>query len=447
MFLSVLFFPQGFPTLRASEPKPKKATVETETNNTTDNTGISFAERKKQAMQPNGFALFTYMDVPDEQEEEYLKIESEWKQIHERMTEQGKLAGWGVAKARDNQLGVRYITWKSFPSLEALDDPYDVEDLKKWLGTEEFESLVKRTKESRKIVGEELLRNEDYTIDNLTRDTEQESNRLSFFLAYMTPKPGKESQYVKMEKDFFQKGHQNQVDHNPNFLGWRFEKRIFSWGELPPADYRTVSIFTREKTALTSEQSTKLLESKPERPDDLADTKIGDLRTMRGLVFDVIMTTDKKRSAVVNAWEELSGTWTHMRENGSRRVKEISPFLETLKFYDSEGNLKSENTSPMRIYIKDGIKHFSTYHPNVTWNTIYEIHDGKWYEQMRGIYHRTDSDPNQFIIYERVDLSDELSENQGVIEIDIASEARGEGNRGKILDRARRIIRARRIGD
>ena len=101
----------------------------------------------------------------------------------------------------------------------------------------------------------------------------------------------------------------------------------------------------------------------------------------------------------------------------------------------------------MRIYIKDGIKHFSTYHPKVTWNTIYEIHAGKWYEQMRGIYHRTDSDPNQFIIYERVDLSDELPENQGEIEIDIASEARGEGNRGKILDRARRIIRARRIGD
>ena len=374
-----------------------------------ESTGLTFDERMKIAMKPNGFALFTYMQINEGKEEAYLEIETEWKKIHERMTSQGKLSGWGVAKARPNKLGIEYVTWKSFPSLEALDEPYDLNDLREWMGSESFDKLVKKTKATRKIVGEEVLRSEDYTIDNLTRDTQQKSNELSFFLGYMTPSEGKDNAYVRMEKLVFQPGRQNQVNHNPNFLGWRLEKRLYAWGNVPEAKYRTINIFVRERMSLTEEQESKLNKFKPTRPAEFAETNVGEMRSMKGLVFDVVMTTDKNQSAIVKAWADLEGTWVHQNENGSSRVKVISPFQETLRFYDAEGNLKKENTSPMRIYIKDGIKHFSTYHPNQTWNSIYEIHDGKWYEQMRGIYHETRSVPNRFLIYEQLSPSEEAT--------------------------------------
>ena len=412
---------------------------------TPESSGQPFEARMKIAKQPNGFALFTYMQVQDGQEEAYLAVEAEWKKIHERMTSQGKLSGWGVAKARTNDLGIQYVTWKSFPSLEALDEPYDLNDIRQWMGSEDFDNLMEKTKATRKIVGEEVLRSEDYTLDNLTRDTQQESNKLSFFLGYMTPADGKDAAYVRMEKLMFQPGRQNQVNHNPNFLGWRLEKRLFSWGEVPDAKYRTVNIFLREKLSLTEEQESRLQKSKPTPPTEFADTKIGELRSMTGLMFDVVMTTDKNQSAIVQAWEELEGTWVHHKENGSKRVKVISPFQETLMFYDAEGNLKKENTSPMRIYIKDGIKHFSTYHPDLTWNSIYEIHDGKWYEQMRGIYHETNGEPDRFLIYERVTPSEAVTpEDQAVSESPLETEeTSSEVQKDRETSRVRRLFRGR----
>ena len=166
---------------------------------------------------------------------------------------------------------------------------------------------------------------------------------------------------------------------------------------------------------------------------------------MTGLIFDVVMTTDKNQSAIVQAWAELEGTWVHHNENGSKRVKVISPFQETLIFYDAEGNLKNENTSPMRIYFKDGIKHFSTYHPNRTWNSIYEIHDGKWYEQMRGIYHETNGEPDRFLIYERLAPSEAVeSEDRALTESPSETEeASNEVQQDRDTRRVRRLFRGR----
>ena len=428
---------------QASNTTSSQATADGEA--TPESTEQPFDARMKIAMQPNGFALFTYMQIHEGQEEAYLEVEAEWKKIYERMTSQGKLSGWGVAKARTNKLGIEYVTWKSFPSLEALDEPYDIEEIREWMGSEAFDKLMEKTKATRKIVGEEVLRSEDYTIDNLTRDTQQQSNKISFFLGYMTPADGKDAAYVRMEKLVFQPGRQNQVNHNPNFLGWRLEKRLFSWGEVPEAKYRTINVFLREKLSLTEEQESKLQESKPTPPAEFSETNIGELRSMKGLMFDVVMTTDKNQSAIVQAWAELEGAWVHHNENGTKRVKVISPFQETLKFYDAEGNLKKENTSPMRIYIKDGIKHFSTYHPEITWNSIYEVHDGKWYEQMRGIYHDTEGQPNRFLIYERLTPSEEVtSEDSALPESPSkAASTADEGRQDRDDSRVRRLFRGR----
>ena len=99
----------------------------------------------------------------------------------------------------------------------------------------------------------------------------------------------------------------------------------------------------------------------------------------------------------------------------------------------------------MRIYFKDGIKHFSTYHPNRTWNSIYEIHDGKWYEQMRGIYHETNGEPDRFLIYERLAPSEAVeSEDRALTESPSETEeASNEVQQDRDTIRFRRLFRGR----
>ena len=56
---------------------------------------------------------------------------------------------------------------------------------------------------------------------------------------------------------------------------------------------------------------------------------------------------------------------------------------------------------PMKIEIKGGLNHFYALHPQGTYHSIYKIVDGKWYEQMRGIWHDGGGRPDAFLVYEK----------------------------------------------
>ena len=65
----------------------------------------------------------------------------------------------------------------------------------------------------------------------------------------------------------------------------------------------------------------------------------------------------------------------------------------------------------MSIRVKDGIKHFSAHHGNGTYHGIYDVHDGKWYEQLRGIFHNVPGNPDGFLVYEKGDRSEENADS------------------------------------
>ena len=116
----------------------------------------------------------------------------------------------------------------------------------------------------------------------------------------------------------------------------------------------------------------------------------------------ILMRTSPEDSGVAAEWKKLEGVWKHVRKDGSYRIKRITKNSEVLENYDADGKLLGKNESPMRIEIKEGINHFYVYHPRVTYHSVYKVHNGKWYEQLRGVFRNTGGAPNNFLVYERV---------------------------------------------
>jgi hypothetical protein len=38
-----------------------------------------------------------------------------------------------------------------------------------------------------------------------------------------------------------------------------------------------------------------------------------------------------------------------------------------------------------------------------SYTSIYKVHEGKWYEQLRGIFANSEQPPNAFLIYDRIE--------------------------------------------
>ena len=162
----------------------------------------SFEQRMKQARKPYNFINVSYMDVKDGMEEEYLKVESAWKKIHEKLASEGKIISWGLAKARKNEFGYEYITWVILRSRGALDNLYDMKALKAWMGEDKMDDLMAKTMETRSITGGELLTLEDYTLVSLDPPNEVvDSKNFFFHWNFMTPTKGKAQDYVNTEKN------------------------------------------------------------------------------------------------------------------------------------------------------------------------------------------------------------------------------------------------------
>lgn len=372
----------------------------------------SYESRLKEARKPTEFIQIDYMDVLDGQEEDYLQVEAVWKKIHDVMAAKGKIQSWGVAKARENDFGYEYITWKLISSRGALDSMYDMDAIEEKMGSENFNALMQKTGATRTIVGSELLALDDYTLDELFPQGEDlDPSQVSFYYDFMTPAEGTTAEYVAMEQDVFQPRHQHQVDNDPRRIGWRMQRKLMSTGETNPAPYRTVNIFRRDVPGMPEEEWKKMMAEAPGFPADLDMGKVGEMRKMERVTFDIVYRTEPNEGAESKAWEELVGAWTHTREDGSYRVKIISPYQEILKRYNADGELLGTNTSPMSIRVKDGIKHFSAHHGNGTYRGIYDVHDGKWYEQLRGIFHNASGEPDGFLIYEKGDRSEENADS------------------------------------
>ena len=57
----------------------------------------------------------------------------------------------------------------------------------------------------------------------------------------------------------------------------------------------------------------------------------------------------------------------------------------------------------MRVEVHGGLNHFYSLHPQGDYHSIYKVHEGKWYEQLRGIQRNHAVRPNGFIVYDRIE--------------------------------------------
>ena len=126
----------GCSTLSQKQDSPTSLEQDNQSNDD------SFVQRMKLAQKPFSFLAVDYMDVADGKEKLYLEVEATWQKIHERMASDGKILSWGLAKARKNKFDYEYVTWKLLRSRGALDNLYDMDAIKQWMGEGKFDDLM-----------------------------------------------------------------------------------------------------------------------------------------------------------------------------------------------------------------------------------------------------------------------------------------------------------------
>ena len=369
-----------------------------------ENTSLSFETRMKEARKPYSFLTFEYMDVAEGKEDLYLEVEAAWQKIHENLASDGKILSWGLAKARENKFGYEYVTWKVLRSRGALDNLYDFDAIKKWMGENEFEQLMEKTTQSRKISGSELMELEDYTLGPISEFGQRiEPKNLMFHIDYMTPAEGKTQEYVEMEKEIFQPRHQKGSELNRTFQFWRLMRKISHSNNANKASHRTVNVFRKDVKPLSEDETEKIQSQLPSLPKNLNFEDVMKLRKMERVTFDVVLMTDPVLSAEAQTWKKLTGTWTATNDNGSYRTKIITPYLEEIKYFDASGKQTGHQKKPMSIEIKNDLKFFSAHMPSVKYTSLFEIDNDKWYEQSRSILNSHGGLPNKFFVYEKSD--------------------------------------------
>ena len=355
----------------------------------------SIDTRLKEAKKPFTYLRADKMKVIDGMEKDYLEIEKQWKEIHEKLMSEGKRLSWSVWKPKDNNLGYDYVTVQTFDSLDSMDAPFDWKEIGQSIGADKLESILNKTPKTRENVGSEIWKLDGWT--ELTGKKLPDSLGIGF----MTPTKGKDSEYAELEKKYFSKFWQGVADVDENIIGWQFARLLFSNGKKVDYKYYTLHAKDSSKKSISQKKRNEIWEKV--NSDFPSDVKMNELRQMRGVEYELVFRADPSVSAINQEWEKLKGSWKHTFEDGSYRIKRISPYKEVLEVYSKDGVKKNQNESPMKIEIKNGLKYFYSIHPNSTWRSIYNIKDGKWYEQLRGIFGETNANPNDFLIYERID--------------------------------------------
>lgn len=388
---------------KSAEAAPRQQTTQSEQ--------IPYSVRLKQARQPYAYVLFEKMDVGDGMEKEYLKVEKEWLGIHNHLAAQGKILSWGLAKARENDLGYEYVTWKTFRSLKDLEQTYDWEALGKWMGEKKLNTLLDKTPKTRIIVGSEVLRLRDYAhmpLNQMQLLKQLSPEDISFRLNFLQPTEGNWNKYLEVVQDGFSPMFEKRAEVDKTFLGWEYQELLFHKGNGNQEPFRGIDIIRNDIPRLTKDEAAKVNAQLPTWPKHIHPQNKGrELRTMKTVVFDVVYMTSGNAESQVR--ENLIGKWTHTNTDGSYRTKVMTQFSEQLSFYSPDGKIIQERPAiPFRVEVSNKLTRFTGFMPNgKTWNASMQLHDGKWYEQDRaftdieqydGIF---PSAPDNYFVYEK----------------------------------------------
>ena len=402
-FAASLFFvgllPFADPGLLMADDKKEAAEKGTESQNT----GRSLEERKKQARRPYNYIQLSYMRVPDGGEEDYLAIEAEWKELHEGRCQLGDLLFWGLLKVDNPEaMGCQYVTMQGFHSLDDSRKWPRLGKVAKMLGKElDVDALIERTKASR-----EILHSETYEMVDFVGSSSPEVDIARF--GFFQPGEDLDQAYVDAERNEAAPRFQTMVDLNPAFKMWGLTRLVSTTAKNRSHKYRIFHLLDSTKLPKTDEErqqlEKKIREAQPKSGGQPGNTNWNKLRKwVKGGQLRWVMRTSRESNPVEAEWAKLTGSWKAQHPNGGYRIKRIEPFQETLEWYNEKGELKGTTTIPMRIEVRGGVNHFYSYHANQTFHTTYKVHDGKWYEQLRGIYRDSKTAPNRFLVYDRIE--------------------------------------------
>ncbi len=338
---------------------------------------------QKAAQKPYNYVIVDYMDIADGQEQNYLKAEAIWHKVHETWAQEGKILGWGLAKARKNKLNIEYITWKLVHSREDVVGLYDMDNIEKIVGETDFQVISDLTSKSRNIRGSEVLRLSDYTLPEKGLNFgELNPKTLAFHWNFMTPSKGKTAEFIEVEHRYAQPWAQAKTNLNPSFLGWDLQQVVSKRGNTHSSGIRTVDLFRKDQNL--SDEQKKVINKKVR---DLGiwpkDLNVGAMRKMDRVTFDVVYMTDRSDNGVARLWKKLAGSWTAPGPKGDGyRTKTITPFNEKLQWFNLKGELKGSSNKPISVEFVSQMPTFSVYKNdgNKAFSIPFEVDDKAWHE-------------------------------------------------------------------
>jgi hypothetical protein len=193
---------------------------------------------------PTMYYAIQYMKVPLENDNEYIRLETEvWKILHQARKDAGLLDGWylfRVLSPAGTDTEYNYVTVNAYSSLEKLAGHYESfgVDYTKLLNSEQI-SIALKTDKIRDLVKEEVWKLEDRepleNLDKMYRYQVVNSMRL---------KPGVTgNEYSEVEKNYWKPIHQARIKGG-NMYGWGLYSLVMPGGTSASYTWGTADFYS-----------------------------------------------------------------------------------------------------------------------------------------------------------------------------------------------------------
>ena len=376
-----------------------------------------------QQRRPNAFgrqrnaraALVSYMQIPEGGEELYLNVERLWKKRHQASKQAGAIRDWVLFKVErvgNEQAPYQYAT------MTFMGRPSRTEQIRVRYSPDERE-IMDKTQEARTLLRTDFWQLGATAMPQRSLKQAGDQVRMGFM------KSRDAQAHFALERDVYRKVWRERANlgdiHNWSIWRRRSGNRLNE--EEPP--FNLVGMISYPKSGAKRGSRYAQLDAArtvfPNETEEQLVAKLGQAKDLRDVfayetwtivdhTFDTespsipTQTPEVDEARLEREWAKLAGVWRAEHPNGAYRIKRISRGQEILEEYDSDGELRRRLTSEMKIERKHGLNFFTVRDglPN-EYTSIYRVRDGKWYEQLRGIFPGSRIEPDRFLIYQRVE--------------------------------------------
>jgi hypothetical protein len=183
------------------------------------------------------YVAVDYMQIPENKsEQDYIGLEKLWMRIHQKAADAGICKAWYLERVENGGRN-QFVTLRVYDSLDKMAQPWP-DSLTKGLYNSQEEAQMNQTAQIRHLTRSELWEIEASALKNLEGEREHYAT-----IDFMKPKPDKDAEYYKTEKEIFRKLHKARVDAGV-MSGWYFLSRMFPSGYDSEYDYITANIYT-----------------------------------------------------------------------------------------------------------------------------------------------------------------------------------------------------------